>query len=217
MRSRSRLLLVALALGLPADAQESVSEGPSLPGRGWYAGASMGVTEVGFSGGQLESDLAARGFTAEADVDDTDRGFALFAGHRFHERVGIELAYVDLGDVESRVTPSGGATGAFLEALGDVHAFGGHGLALSARGTPLAWERWSLDVELGAFFWEAEVEVDVQGGGLVDIDESGVDPLFGAAVRYKAGERWSLLASWEEYGVDDESVSFLSVGAEVSF
>ena len=84
----------------------------------WYLGLGYGEAdyqdwtsrkELSALGDEFGTRLGVDDFdgSRSADLDDSDSGFKLFGGYCFNEYFGLELAYMDLGEVQARTRASG--------------------------------------------------------------------------------------------------------------
>src|SRR5258705_4522650 len=65
---------------------------------GWYVGGNVGQSKANIDDGGINASILAAGFTsASTSKDDTDVGFKLFGGYRFHPNFAIEAGYFNLG------------------------------------------------------------------------------------------------------------------------
>ncbi len=172
------------------------------PASFWYAGAGLGQTEVeGFCD---RGDLLKGGFATVGSCDDTDVGFKLFGGLRFHRNFAVELGYADLGDYQANGTVAGGAP-ATLELDGGVLT--GQLVGLLPLG-----QRWNLLGKVGAFYNDA----DSSEPATVDVDVA--DSTFGWAltggVEYWVTEGFAVRAEFDRYA---EDVGLFGGGVLVKF
>src|SRR5437879_7979787 len=88
---------MGLALAIPTGA--SAQDSP------WYIGGSIGQSRVKLDTGGLSSDLAAAGMANTGfSANETDTGFKLFGGYRFHPNFAVEGGYAELGRSEEHTS-----------------------------------------------------------------------------------------------------------------
>ena len=125
---------------------------------GWYLGASLGNSEVGFQ----DTD------TSSIDVDDSDTGFKITTGLKF-TILAAEASYIDFGKIEganSSIEVSGFDAFAVMSmGLGPVEAFG----------------------KLGGFVWDAEGEYSVDDA-VSSFEDDGFSPAIGLGVGFNLGD-----------------------------
>jgi len=187
-----RRALVAAAIVLGAFVPLAVAEP--------FLGASLGQSDIG-------SEITARLITS-GPVDGKDGAFKLFTGYRFNPYVGIESAYVHLGDVTYS-----GRFGAQPVSGGKVEATG-FNLALLGS-YPLAQEL-SLFAKLGIFIWEWRAS-DTTSGQPFSTAEDGADLSFGVGLSYSFARKWALRGEWERFKLDEVDADLLSIGLVFRF
>ena len=175
----------------------------------WYAGASIGASDAGYSAGELTSDLAARGWSiTNVDVDDTDTAYKIYGGFTLTDNFAIEGGYIDLGEVTTQFGASIPPTQVnnLLNDTLAVHPYLGDGWFASAVFTwPVVPQQFSLNARAGIFAWEADIDVAVIQGatGSASDGESGTDAMYGVGVEWHINPQWSLTADWERYRLND--------------
>lgn len=165
------LILGTGLLGLPA-----VSQAESQ----WYVGGSVGQSDVD-----------------EFGIDDEDTGFKVFGGYKFNEYFGLELGFVDLGELESGTNEL------------DVD-----GVSFGAVGTLPLSEKFSVHGKAGVFAWDADTRGAI---GTRFSDDSDTDPFYGVGLGYQFDKNWSVIGEWERYEIDDFDADLLSVGFAYRF
>lgn len=181
--------------GTIALAVTALLAAPVATAEGWSIGLGIGESEL-----DDFCDLATG-----ISCDDTDTGTRFFAGYDLNENFRIEGFWVDLGEVDARNS----ATGGFVEAESD-----GIGIALM----PMLPASDQVDVfgKIGLFRWDSDLRTNAFGP-TESFDDDGTDLLFGGGVRLRLGDRFSLRGEWEQFELDDEDVTLLSVGGELRF
>ncbi|MEW6073501.1 MAG: outer membrane beta-barrel protein [Planctomycetota bacterium] len=215
-------LLAAACAAPPPQGNPAASHAPSPQEvewfhAGWYAGAAMGTAVADASAADLEDDLAGRGYDSDASLDDSEVGWKVFGGYRFDAPWAVEIALVDLGTVESEIATDAVVTDAFLDAVTDVHPYSGAGVSLSGLYFPIEEERFDVGLKAGAWFWQADVDVDAATGESLEVDEQGVHPLVGIVGLIDITDRWSARLEWEHYLLgSDNDVDFLAIGLQLT-
>jgi OmpA-OmpF porin, OOP family len=187
---------LAAAAALPAAAQTtSTSTGtginwPHQSGFWGHVGASTGVSRF---------DGSCFGGTA---CDRRDQALRLFAGGRFNNTIGGEVAWLNLGEF----TRGGGETDS--QAL-DLVATAGFPLGANS----------SVFGKLGAVYYRSEVTGTA--AGLRTGKEDGWGPRFGLGAQVGLSRNWALRADWDRYRIklpgEREQVDTFLVGAQYSF
>ena len=148
-----------LLLAIVVSIFTSIGSSFALANEGWYAGVSVGSSEV---------DDACTGVPAGVSCDDSDTGFKLFVGNQSTKNWGSEFGFVDLGEATASGTPFGIPSTAKIEA---------DGFFLAGTGTvPLGQEeKFALFGKLGVIRWD----VTASATGLVSgsVSEDGFSPM----------------------------------------
>lgn len=194
------------------DAEESVSV--EWFKAGYYAGVKFGKSELDTNSGDLNDALTARGYSATTDLENDDSTFSVYGGYRFAQPFSVELAWVNLGQVESEISATPPNLNVFLNDVADVHPFLGKGVNLKGIYHLLDRERVQLGVSLGVWFWDADVEAEAASGQLVNIDESGVDLNYGLQALVPLGNSFSAVFAWERFMLDDNEADAIWFGVQ---
>lgn len=200
----------------PLQPQEGLDVEPDLGNTPWYGTAAFGFADSGYDEGELSMDLAGAGFTLPGstlvDTDGSDTGFKAGAGYRLSDHFAVELGYTDLGVITSSIEFAGAVPTGFSTAVSDVHAYAGEGITLAGRGILHDGEKLDVSAKVGAFFWDAEVDVEIEGAPPARIDESGVDLHYGLGLHYDLDDNWGLQIEVENYEIDSEDILYVSFG-----
>ncbi|MGH8722206.1 MAG: outer membrane beta-barrel protein [Burkholderiales bacterium] len=189
-------LVGGIVVSVPSLAQTSPGDDT-----GWRMPYERGFWgHAGLSLGRSELDITC---PAGAACDDTEQAFRAFAGGRFNNAIGAEIAYIKFGDF----TRGGGETDAE-----------GADLALIA-GIPFA-KNWSIFGKLGGIY--SQVDVTGTAPGLATGGENGWGPRLGVGLQMGLTENWALRADYDRYrikvpGDQRENVDTLLIGAQYTF
>ena len=165
-----------------------------------YVGAGFGTVSSDFSVGNVDSELALNGLTANTGEDDSDQGHKFFAGYRFHQHFGVELAYIDLGEMSADTQISF----PFEADIDTLHETSG--INLSLVGSMEAADKLHLSARLGVFSWESDTEVSANfpaGSSREKVSEDSTDISFGLSATYAVSEQLSLRADWDRLPTED--------------
>ena len=184
---------------------------------GFYAGLSGGVTDARTEGDDLDDDLDFA-FTTNSDLDSTFFGWKLYGGYRFPGTPwSLELAYVDLGELESDIVAAPPDLGAFQDAVEDEHPLTGRGVALSGRYSFEFADRFAVSAKAGGWWWDSTAEfttIQPPGGTRTteSVDESGIDLVAGLGLEVGVWEGLHARAEVEKYWLDGDDTDLFSVG-----
>lgn len=186
MRRLSKSFLAALSCAaafsssLPAVAQDI---GP-------YLGGSFGQTKV-----KEWCDAPPGALTA---CDDSDTGWKILGGYRFHRHFAAEGTYIDWGKVSARAGAS--------SVTSKSSSFG-----IAAVGLLPLDERFSLFGKLGFL----QTKQDLARVGAPSRTGDDTELHYGIGLKYGLTQNWGLRAEWEQ--TEKLKVQMLSVGAEYRF
>ncbi len=202
-----RKLLLAIVVSIFT----SIGSSFALANEGWYAGVSVGSTDV---------EDACTGLPAGISCDDSDTGFKLFGGKQASKNWGGEFGFIDLGEV-TLSDPSGILVG--FPATAKVEA---DGFFLAGTGTvPLGQnEKFALFGKLGVFLWDVTASASVAGFGSGSASDDGFSPMFGIGLKYDFTERFGIRGEWERFvdvgdaGTTGEAdIDLITVGVVIWF
>ncbi len=195
--------ITLLLLPMTANAEGTAKEGTAKDG-GWYAGIAGGSTDI-------ETGITA---VSGATLDETGTGISFFFGKEINEKLSIEGFYADLG----KASLSGDN--------GDTFTFGGTAyqfnttasITVSAKSTGIAGKaKFDMGDSLqgyvkgGFHSWDADAKI-AAGTASASTKTDGTDILWGVGAEYKMGEKTSLLAGYDNFKLDDETVTYLHAG-----
>jgi OmpA-OmpF porin, OOP family len=213
----SRTIAAAFALALAAAAPAAAQE------LGFYVGGSFGRSSVEIDSAELSSVLTEIGIAhGPIGTDETDTGWKLYFGYRFHRHIAVEGGYADLGkfSASTRITTFRGVpvppqTLSFeIETSEVFHA--------SALGILPIGDRFSLFGKLG--FYSDKTKLTLTGGAGSE-SESDRDEgfLFGVGVTFDLSRNFAIRGEWERFkdaGSDETSegdIDLLTLGVMFRF
>lgn len=187
MKLRNILASSALTLGGMLAAAQASAQG--------YLGFSVGQSDI--------DDEITAGLITSGTVDGKDTAWKLFGGYLFTPNFGLELAYVDLGEVSySGSFFASPVTGGKVEV---------NGFNVAALGSFPVTEQFSLFGKLGLFIWEAKAS-DTTGGAPFAAKEDGSDLSFGVGIGYHFTRNLGVRAEWERFEAADADADLVSIG-----
>lgn len=169
--------------------------------------ASTQASAQAFLGGSIgQSDVdeeVASGLITSGSVDGKDTAWKLFGGYMFSRNLGIEGAYVDLGEVSY--------SGEFFGSPVTGGKVGITGFTIAALGSLPVSEQFSVFGKLGLFVWEAEAS-DTTGGVPFSDKADGTDLMFGIGLGYQFTRNLGVRAEYEMFAADEADAGLVSVG-----
>jgi hypothetical protein len=186
----------------------------------WYFGLNLGNANGETGAGDLTTQLTERGLDAEASSEDDNRfAWQLRLGYALTPDWGLEIGYVDLGNVKTTFTGSALDIDAFLSASSDIHPNTANGFLFSGvYRYPLGWiPRLAAEVRAGAFIWSSDYDLNGTTSSL-RVDENGTDLSFGLGLSLGL-DQLDLLPpgmaahlEWQRFDLDDEWIDMFSLG-----
>jgi len=147
--------------------------------RGWYVGASAGI-----------SDFKRTCDSLLVGCDSNDFAWKLFGGYQLNRNVSFEGGYADLGEARGDGT-IGGLPASFDRS---VTAWDLAGVLWAPLG-----ERFSLFGKLGVMRSRTKLRGTLAGGPADASENNTTAYTFGAGVQYKVGAQAALRAEWQKY------------------
>jgi len=190
-----------IAVGL---AVAVVPVGAADGGRGWYAGAGVGMTQ--------NSDFVDAnddGSLSGISDDDTDTSWSVYGGYNFTPHVGVEASYSDHGETGFSATSDGSGDS---WVAGDVATdFEADGVGVAVVGRWPVSDRWTLFARLGVYSWNT-TETFTENGFVSKDENSGTDASYGAGFEYDIGKEddWVIRGEVGGTQVDDDGDSLVS-------
>ncbi len=149
-----------------------------------------------YYGGTLGASEGSSYCSGATNCEDSDTAWKVFGGYKFTEKLSVEGAYMNLGDIHKNGENS------------DISAFGAYGV-----GTLPVTEQFDIFAKAGATRWSSD---NTTG------DQDGFSASYGFGAKMNINEITKLRAEWEKV-IDVETsdnqstdVNMLSVGFELS-
>ncbi len=167
---------------------------------GPYAVASIGQTQIE---SDLEVDYSPDIFQS---AKDTDTYFSIGFGYLVNKNFSVEVAYNDFGEGSDSVASDGIDT-IYLDT--EISS-----LSVSAQGSVLFGEAFSILGRIGAERWNADFDIGMNGFDFYDNDDSGVDLFYGIGASYALNKSLSIVARYDVHKMDaSDTLSYAGVKA----
>ena len=164
--------------------------------------SAQGVLGGSIGQGDIDEEVAS-GLITSGSVDGKDTAWKLFGGYMFSPNLGIEGAYVNLGEVSYSGEFFGSpVTGGKVEITG---------FTIAALGNLPINEQFSVFGKLGLFVWEAEAS-DITGGLPFSDKADGTDLMFGVGLGYQFSRNLGVRAEYEMFAADEADAGLVSIG-----
>lgn len=204
IKSASLPLLLIPVLWLPAESSHAATvEAPFTLELGLHQSNAGGA-------GRFVDDMASDGVSVDIEGYDTSRLARQFSvGYQFRSWAGVQLGYLDLGDVTVDIQAQAATVDALQSAFARHYPATGDGWTLGYRYRYRYSLAESVDVtaDLGLFFWTRDI--DVFGESIRSVDDSGTDPVFAVGVDYQLDESLSIGVRLQRVYVDVEHANLL--------
>jgi len=152
----------------------------------WYLQGSVGTSKADQQQSQLLDGVPAGTVTG---FDDSDSLYGVNLGYKVHPYVAVELGYLDLGEASSQISGDSLTPAQYHELVKTATPVLADGWTLSARLSVWQNEQWSIEVPLGLFKWQSEIESSLNGSTL-NTDLDGTDWFLGAQLNYQFAPDW---------------------------
>lgn len=166
-----------------------------------FAGASVGASNI--------DEAMTRGLITAGEVKTDSTGFKVFGGYQFHRNIGVEMAFVDLGEAKYQ-----GSFNGMPIANGKLKV---NGLNFAALGRLPLGQSFALFAKAGVFVWEAEAK-DTAAGVPFTTKTDGTGGSFGIGASYDITRNIALRVEGEVFGIGDgDKASLISLGFALNF
>ncbi|VAW63851.1 hypothetical protein MNBD_GAMMA11-1593 [hydrothermal vent metagenome] len=183
----------------------------------WAIGGNLGVATGDDAISSLSQQLSENGINASTNSSGRSRlAWQLFAAYQYNAAFGVEVAYIDLGDIDVDFTGAASSIDAFISSINNIDSDTAQGFRLSATYRYELVEKLQLKGRLGVFRWDSEYTY--YGASVVKkFKNSGSDISFGVALEYVLTENISANLAWDHYIIDSEAVNLFSPGLSYKF
>lgn len=183
-----------------------------------YVGVAYLAVDSDERSSDFESDMENLGLDATVTQSNLKRGgLSLFLGYQVHEQVALELAYVDLGEVTTKISGTANDIDDYLDKATTVHPTTAAGWSFSLLARKAIHERIDVLVKLGLLAWKTDYELASVNGSRKFSDAGNSTILGVLAFEYAATERIPIRLGWESYTIPGSDIYawVLSVGYRI--
>jgi len=192
----------------------------SLQAANWMVGGSIGLAQGEADSVSLSNELINRGINASiGDIDDSRTMSQLFIGYEYIPRWGIELGYVDLGDVEASINGTLTGINDYFTIGQDLYPQTATGWQLSSIYRYPVSGKFQWTGRLGAFNWTTDYILKTATNSQ-EVNQDGTDIIFGIGIELGSWIKRGGFVSqfnWDRYRVNDESIDVLGFGVSYRF
>jgi len=179
-----------------------------------YITGNIGLADSHVSIGEVRTEFDKAGITNTTinDVDSRRTGYGIGLGYDITPNWAVELAYLDLGQVDVDFTSTQAID------LTDVHPESGDGFTLSVLYKYMLDVKTHVRLRFGAFGWRADYDTTQGNGSASGKDsDSGTDLYWGAGLGHQVTEQITLIGEIQSFNFDRDDTTYLSIGAEWHF
>ena len=212
------LFVAIMMLGLGSLSNIISAEEPNLEEseqqRGsWYLYGDFGYAPGSASLSSLNQQVLDNNLLGSVtSIDDSRTGYDFGLGYQLTSIIGIELGYLDLGEVVLNATANQSNLVEFFDVVEAIHPESGEGLTLAAVANIELAKDWKATGKLGYFDWDGKYNTFNQGQGVGNDSGKDASLFYGLGINYQLDYNWDLGAQWRRFEFDNESTSFWSLG-----
>ena len=186
--------------------------------KSWYLNANIGLAQGDDSASKLNGQLSGAGLNAKADTDSTRRTSFLFGGgYHFTDALAAEVAYVNLGKVETTFTGASADAETFLKSAKDIHPQTAWGVRMTGVYRLSVADVMEVSLRAGAFSWQSEYTLKA-GGTSRNINESGTSLTYGLGAETAVfSPNYRIGLYYDKYDIEGEGIDVLSAGVTYLF
>ncbi len=186
----------------------------------WIIGASVGMAWGEADSASLNQQLVGRGINATVSGIDSSRVTTqFFVGYEYLPRWGVELGYVDLGDVEADINGTLSGINNYFTSGQDIYPQTATGWQISSiyRYPVSGMFQWSG--RIGLYSWDTDYTLQSPVNSQ-NVSEDGMDAIYGLGLEIGQWiKRGGIVGqvNWDRYSINGESIDVLSFGASYRF
>ena len=179
---------------------------------GFYIGVSTG--QVSFDTGITE--------VSGSTLDEESTSNSFLIGKKINKNISLEGFYTDLG--KATLTANSGDT--FNSHYGTITFSGGFSGTLETKSNTFGIaskydfeinEKSNFFLKAGFHSWETELKALRGSITLGTVKYDGTDTIVGLGSEYKINDKFSLIAGYDKYFLDNSNATYLHIGTKYTF
>ncbi len=202
---RQRLAVLLSALALLSFKSQAAD---------WYLQANLGQGETEHSAGEMQKQLPAG--SAISGYDNKDQLMAASLGYQWTSLLAFELGYLDLGEGTVGLTSTVLDPAAYHQLVKAVSPVLADGWTLGVKVTLWQTEQFSVELPVGLFGWQADIESQRGTDRLVS-ELDGTDPYAAAQVSYQLSGQWAVQLGYQYIDMEPNKVDAWYLGGRYRF
>jgi MYXO-CTERM domain-containing protein len=168
-----------------------------------YLQGSIGYSTADQQQSRLVGQLPTGTITA-FDVHDSSYGLAF--GYQLYPRWGFALGYQNLGEASTQISGESLTPAQYHQLVKAVSPVLAKGYTAELHWQLWQSERWNLEIPLGLFFWDSEINSRM-ADTVLSTDTDGNDWFFGAQLNYQLAENWQLGLGYRQFKLEPNDVN----------
>ena len=179
-----------------------------------YMTAHVGTAKSNVSITEVQAEFNRMGTPATVtEVSDKRKGFGLGVGYHLSSNWAVELAYLDLDQVDIKYSSV-----QTINNLEDIHPESGNGVTLSGLYLYPLNSMTNVRIRLGLFNWNADYDTAIAGSTQTGTDsDSGTDAYWGFGLDHKLTKNFQLTGEFQCFDFDRDNSNYLRIGVAWHF
>ncbi len=178
----------------------------------WMISGDIGKALGDADTSELNNQISEQGLNVTATSSNHNRtAWQLLLGYQYTAEWAVEIGYVDLGEVSTKLSGSTTDIDEFLVNVSDIHPLTAYGWQLSTS------YRYPIDatatilLRAGILDWKSNYKLETTGASHT-VSGNGSSGIIGAGIEKEIGQNKKLNFTFSWYDIDGESISILGVG-----
>jgi len=174
-----------------------------------YITAHVGIAKSNVSTTEVQAEFNRTGSPATVtEVNDRRKGFGLGVGYSLGSNWAVELAYLDLEQVDIKFNSL-----QTVNNLEHIHPESGNGVTLSGLYLHPLSNMTNVRIRLGVFNWNADYDTTIVGSSQTGTDsDSGTDAYWGFGLDHKLTKNLQLTGEFQRFDFDRDNTDYVRFG-----
>ncbi|MCA1930478.1 Ig-like domain-containing protein, partial [Rheinheimera sp.] len=179
----------------------------------WYVQGSLGHSKADQQQSRLVEELPDGTITA---FDDNDSSYGVALGYQIHPYVAVELGYQDLGEAGIEISGESLTPAQYHELVKAVSPVLVDGYTAAVRFSLWQNEALNVEVPVGLFFWESEIESRM-GSSVLRSESDGNDWYLGIQLNYQLATEWQVGLGYQQLNLEPNDVNSWQLSLRYKF
>jgi len=165
----------------------------------------------------FEVDLTALGLTGSITQTDLSRaGWSPYIGYQLQDNMALELGYVELGEVTTRISGSATNINAYLNTASAVHPTTASGWTFNFVMSKALHQRVNGQLKFGALRWDADYTL-ASATTSKSFSDDGMSPNLGIGLEIETMPQIPVRLGWNQYRMTGTNVRAWELGMGYRF